>query len=219
MSETQTGKGRGCFFYGCLSVVILALACAVGLYFGVRYAINRAVEQYTSATPVAIEVVQASPAEIAAVQDRFKTFTDAIRAGQPAESLSLSAKDLNLLINHAPDLPQFKDHVQVTIEGAKLKAKLSLPLDSFGIAKLKGRYFNGAAEVNASLENGVLFVTLDALEVNGKPVPEQIMAAIRSQNLAKDVYKDARSVEVLKKLDSIQVEDGRVLVKPREKAP
>lgn len=219
MPENQTGKGRGCFFYGCLSVVILALVCAVGLYFGVRYLFNRAVEQFTSATPVAIEVVQATPTEVAAVQDRFKTFADAIRAGQPAEPLSLSEKDLNLLINHAPDLSQFKDHVHVSIEGEKLKARLSLPLDSFGIARLKGRYFNGAAEVKASLENGVLFVTLDALEVNGKPVPEQIMAGIRSQNLAKDVYKDARSVEVLKKLDSIQVQDGRVLIKPRGQAP
>ncbi len=219
MSEEQIRKGRGCFFYGCLTVAVLALACAVGLYFGVRYAINRAVEQYTSTTPVAIEVVQASPAEIAAVQDRFKTFANALRAGEPAGPLSLNAKDLNLLINHAPDLPQFKDHVQVAVEGSKIEAKLSLPLDSFGVAKLKGRYFNGAAQVKASLENGVLFVTLDALEVNGKPVPEQIMSAIRSQNLAKDVYKDAKSVEVLKKLDSIKVEDGRVLIEPREKAP
>ena len=228
MPENQTGKGRGCFFYGCLSVVVLGLVCVTAGYFGLRYWINSNIEQYTVTSPMPIEKVDATPEEARRVEDRFKSFVDAIRSDQAVDTLVLSAKDLNLLLSAPSVAPVLKDHIQVAISGQNLKAKLSLPLEQFpptellsslGLARIKGRYLNGSAEVKASLENGVLFVTLDALEVNGKPVPEEVMARIRSQNLAKDVYKDARSVEVLKKLDSIQVQDGRVLIKPRGQAP
>jgi len=99
--------------------------------------------------------------------------------------------------------------------GNKLRGTLSLPLESLGLRQLKNRYLNGVAEVKASLENGILLVTLDALEVNGRPVPERVMAGIRTQNLVKDLYKDAASVELLKKLEALVVEDGRLLIKPR----
>ena len=216
MSEPQTGKGRGCFFYGCLTLVIVFVVGAIGLYFGTRYAINRIVAQYTSAAPMPVPKVAGTPAEIQGVQDRFKAFADALKSGQPAEALSLSEKDLNLLINNVRDAAQFKDAIYVGIVSNKLKGTLSLPLENLGLRwkSLRGRYFNGIAEVKASLQDGVFMVNLDALEVNGTPVPEQVMVGIRSQNLAKDLYKDAQSVEFLKKLETIVVDDGRVLVKP-----
>jgi len=217
MSDTQVRKGRGCFFYGCLTTVVLFLVCALGLYFGARLMLNRMVEKYTVTTPVPVRQVDGTPEEIKAVQDRFKSFAEAIRARRPAEPLVLSEKDLNLLINNTADLAQFRNHLYVAIEGRKLRGTMSLPLDivRLGFSKLKGRYFNGVAELKASLESGVLLVTLDTLEVNGEPLPEQIMAGIRSQNLARDVYKDQKSLEVLRQLETIEVDDGRVLVKPR----
>jgi len=216
MSEAQAGKGRGCFFYGCLTLVILFVVGAIGLYFGTRYAINRMVAQYTSATSMPVPRVEGTPEEIQGVQDRFRAFADALRSGQPAEALSLSEKDLNLLINNVRDAAQFKDAIHVGIVSNRLKGTLSLPMENLGLGwrSLRGRYFNGVAELKASLQNGVFMVNLDALEVNGKPVPEQIMAGIRSQNLAKDLYKDAQSVELLRKIETIVVDDGRVLVKP-----
>lgn len=219
MSDTHVRRGRGCFFYGCLITAVLFIVCALGLYFGARLLVNRWIETYTVTTPVPVRQVEGTPEEIKAVQDRFKRFAEAIRSGQPIEPLVLSEKDLNLLINNVPDLAQFKNHIYVAIEGRKLQGTMSLPLDSLGLSQLKGRYFNGVAELKASLQDGVLLVTLDRLEVNGEPLPEHIMAGIRSQNLAKDVYKDERSLEVLRKLDTIEVDDGRVLVKPRTPVP
>ncbi|MBE7499647.1 MAG: hypothetical protein HS113_04945 [Verrucomicrobiales bacterium] len=218
MPDASAGKGRGCFFYGCLTLLVLFLVCAVALYFGLRYAVSRMIAQYTAATPVAVPRVEGTPEEVQAVQARFLRFSDAIRAGQPTDPLVLSEKDLNLLIQHTRELEQHKDHLHVAIEGRRLRGTVSLPLEQLGWSRLKGRYFNGVAELKASLENGVLLVTLDALEVNGKPVPEQMMLGIRGQNLARDVYKDARSMELLKRLERIEVDDGRVLVRAREPA-
>ncbi len=220
MAETQTGKGRGCFFYGCLTLVVVLVVGAFGLYFGTRYLVNRLVARYTSPTPMAVPRVEATPEEIRGVQARFKEFAEALQAGRPAAPLSLSERELNLLLNHAPQAGEFKDHVHVAIVGNKLRGTLSLPLERLGLGwrALRGRYFNGMAEIKAVLENGILLVTLDALEVNGQPVPERVMAGIRSQNLAKDLYKDAASVELLKKLEAIAVEDGRLLIRPRAAA-
>lgn len=217
MAETQTGKGRGCFFYGCLTLVVLLVVGAFGLYFGTRYALNRLVTRYTSPTPMPVPRVEATAEEIRSVQERFGEFADALKAGRPTAPLSLSERELNLLIAHAPQAGEFKDHVHVAIVGDKLRGTLSLPLERLGLGwrVLRGRYLNGVAEVKASLDNGILLVTLDALEVNGQRVPEQAMIGIRSQNLAKDLYKDAASIELLKKLQAIVVADGRVLIQPR----
>lgn len=215
MSETEPRKGRGCFFYGCLTLVVVGVVGSLVAYFGVRYALHRLVAQYTAPAPMPIPRVEAGPEEIRAVQERFRAFAEALQVGRPAPALSLSERELNLLINHAPQAGEFKDHVHVAIVGNKLRGTLSLPLASLGVRQLKNRYLNGVAEVKASLENGILLVTLDALEVNGQPVPERIMAGIRSQNLVKDLYKDAASVELLKKLEALEVEDGRLLIKPR----
>jgi hypothetical protein len=220
MSDTQAPRNsRGCLFYGCLTLVAVFLVCALGLYFGVRHMYNRVVNQYTSATPMAVPRVEGTPEEIKDVQARFKTFIDSLKTGQGAQPLALAEKELNLLINHTPQLGAFSTNLHVAIEGRKLRGTLSLPLDGIGFKKLKGRYFNGVAELKASLDSGGLLVTLDSLEVNGTPLPEQFMAGMRQQNLAKDLYKDTQSMETLRKLEVIEVGDGRLVIKPRATSP
>lgn len=219
MSDIPVRKGRGCFFYGCLTAVVLFLACAVGLYLGARLMVNRAIQKYTVTTPVPVRQVEGTAEEATAVRERFRNFAEGIRSRRAVEPLVLSEKDLNLLIRTVPELAQFKDHLYVSIEGRKLRGTMSLPLDHFGFGPLKGRYFNGAAELKASLENGVLLVTLDSLEVNGQPLPDHVMAGFRGQNLARDLYKDQKSLEILRQLETIEVDDGRVLVKPRALTP
>ena len=47
-----------------------------------------------------------------------------------------------------------------------------MPLDKFPIGKTTGRYLNGSAAFNVSMDNGVLLVTLASLEVKGEPTDE-----------------------------------------------
>ena len=219
MSEAHPGKGRGCFFYGCLTVTVLAVVLAVGLYFAVRTGLHYVRDHYTAPAPMAVPRVESTAEEIQGVKQRFQTFTDALKAGTLSDALSLSERDLNLLIRHGQDTAPFKDAIHIEIVSNKLKSTLSLPLDTLGFRPLgwdvfRGRYLNGVAEIKASLAQGVFIVTLDSLEVNGTRVPEPAMANLRSQNLAKDLYKDAQSLELLRRLESIEVRDGQVLVKP-----
>ena len=82
----------------------------------------------------------------------------------------------------------------------------------------KGRYLNGEADLKASLQDGVLIVTLDSIEVNGQSPPEQMMTTLRQQNLAKDAYKDPKAAELFRKLESLEIDDGKIILKVRAKA-
>ena len=215
MSEEQVKKGRGCFFYGCLTVVVLVLVAALGLFFGARYFINRTIEKYTDTGPMTLPKVEVSAPEAAVIQDRVKAFEAALQTGSPTEALVLTEKDLNTLISASPDFAALNGKVYVSIAGEQIKGQISIPLDQFPIGRTAGRYLNGSAGIRLAMNNGVLTATLESLEVKGQPVSEQFMAGIRQQNLAKDAYNDVRKADMLRKLESIEVRDGHLEIKAR----
>src|SRR5262249_31633184 len=107
--------------------------------------------------------------------------------------------------------------IYVSVEGDKLKGQVSLPLDVFKVSMLRGRYLNGEADLKASLQEGVLIVTLDSIEVNGQTLPEEILTNLRQQNLAKDAYKNPKNAELIRKLESLEIKDGKIILKVRAK--
>lgn len=214
MSDDQAKKGHGCFFYGCLTVAIVVVVGLLALFLITRSMINRMVEKYTEPTPMTLPTLEISAAEVSEVQQRWKTFQEGL-TNQTAQTLELTEKDLNALILNDANLSELKNKVHVSIAGDQLKGQVSIPLDNFPIGKVKGRFLNGTAGIKVSLDNGILLVTLQSLEVKGESVPEQVMAGIRQQNLAQDAYKDVQKAEALRRLESIQVNDGRLIIKPR----
>jgi hypothetical protein len=211
-------KQRGCFFYGCIIASILAVLFVILMgvigFFGYRF-LNQMVEQYTSVTPQQLPKVEMPADKLQALKDRVAAFRKAVDAGTPTEPLVLTSDDLNALIEENAD---FKGTVYVKIEGDEINGQISFPLDKMQIGMVKGRYLNGEAKLKASLSNGVLIVILDSIEVNGKRPPDEMMKGIREQNLAKDVYKDPEGAERIRKLESLEVKDGKIIIKARAKA-
>jgi hypothetical protein len=211
-------RQHGCFFYGCIIASILAVLMAI-LFAVLGYVayrgLSQLVEQYTSTTPRQLPKVEMPAEQRAALKDRVDSFRKAVDAGTPAEPLVLTSDDLNALIDENEDL---KGKVYVAVEGDKLKGQVSLPLDMFKLPMVRGRYLNGEADFKASLLDGVLIVTLDSVEINGKKLPEEILTGMRQQNLAKDVYKDPKNAEMMRKLESLEIKDGKIVLKLRAKA-
>lgn len=215
MSEPEVRKGHGCFFYGCLTLFVLLVIAGLGLFFGTRYAINKLVDKYTATEAVALPKVEISAAEAAAAQERVKSFKAALDAGTPTEPLALTEKELNALIANSPDFADLKDKVYVGIASNRITGQISMPLDKFPIGKTAGRYLNGAAAFNVSMDNGVLLVTLDSLAVKGEPLPAQVLQGLAQQNLAKDVDQDVKRAELLRKIATIEVKEDRLVITPR----
>jgi len=209
---------HGCFFYGCIIASILALLMviliSVVVYFGYR-ALNRYVEEYTATTPRELPKVDMPVEQRQALKDRVEAFRKAVDAGTSTEPLVLTSDDLNALIDDNPDL---KGKIYVKVEGDEVKGQVSIPLDALGLGMLRGRYLNGEADLKASLQDGVLIVTLDSVEVNGQRPPEQFMTELRKQNLAKDAYKDEKTSRMIRKIESLEIKDGKVILRLRAKA-
>src|SRR5438045_2801394 len=139
---------RGCLFYGCITLVILAVLAGIGAWVTFRYAVKTAsvwIEQYTSTNAVPIESVAISRSELKSLQERLTSFSESLAGRQGARELVLSADDINAIIQSDRQYIGLKDKLFVMIEGDQIKGKLSMPLDDFGPFKLKGHYLNGVA--------------------------------------------------------------------------
>ena len=209
----QVRKRRGCLFYGCLTSLVLLVIVCVMAFFAVRFVRNR-INAYTDAAPMKLPKVEMAQAEFKELQGRVKSFGDALDQGKPTEPMILTERDLNALLADAPNTKELADKVYVSLTGDQVKGQVSIPLTGLGWLG-KGRYLNGDATFNVSLENGVLIVTASEVRVKGQPLPDSIMSRLRQENLAKDVYKDPKNAEAIRKFQSLEVVDGRVIVRAR----
>src|SRR5262245_1280575 len=217
-------KRRGCFFYGCITVLVLLVLFGIGLLFVVRYGLNKLtafVEQYTETKPMLLETVQISANEYQQLDKRVTAFADAVNARKATPPLVLSGDDINALIAKNPAWKGLKDKVYVTIEGDQIKGKVSIPMDDLaqapGLSRLKGRYLNGSAGLKVSLANAVLVVTLQSLEAKGQSPPPPIMAQLQAVNFAQNTSQDPKTQEMISRLESIEIKDGMLTLKVRAK--
>lgn len=213
--DNSRPRQRGCFFYGCVIASVLAvlliIALAVLAYIGMRF-FSGFVEEWTSPSPAELPKVQVSEEERQSVRERVDAFRKALEEGTATDPLVLTSDDLNALIEENSDL---RGRLFARVEGDKLKAQISFPLEKLKLGMLKGRYLNGEAELKASLSEGILVVTLETLEVNGKRPPENFLSELRKQNLAKDAYENPKNVEMIRRFESLEIKDGKIILKPR----
>ena len=163
-------KLRGCFFYGCLTLILLLLLTVVslgiiGYYFYGKF--NELVNTYTLTTSEPIPKVDYSEAQRKELHDRWDAFKKSVEAGKASE-IVLTSDDVNSLLE---DNPELRGVAYVTIKDGEVSGKISLPLDRFVIFG-KGRFLNGNVVVTPKLENGFLDVRLKSGECNGKKMSE-----------------------------------------------
>jgi hypothetical protein len=207
---------RGCFFYGCITGLVLLVIVLGGLMIGLHY-VRKMVNQFTESQPMELPTVQMAPGEIDQLKQRVEAFQKAVKEQRPAEPIVLAADDINALIASAQELHAFKGKFYVSLEGDHVKGDVSVPLNEVGLGIFKGRYLNGSATFNLSFSNGALSVTPQTITVKGAPVPETYMQEIRKQNLATGVTNSPAAMAVLQGLEGIQVKDGKLVAVPKEK--
>jgi hypothetical protein len=216
MTDPAVKSRRGCFFYGCITCLVLLALILGALMVGLHY-VRKIVNQFTDSQPMELPTVQMSQAEIDQVKQRFDAFEKAIQEQRPAEPLVLAADDINALIANGPQQQDLKGKLYVSLEGDQVKGEVSVPLRDIGLSVFKGRYLNGSATFSLFFTNGMLSVTPQTILVKGEPVPETYMQEIRKQNLAAALANEPKAAAVLQGLEQIQVRDGKLVVVPKEK--
>ena len=129
----------------------------------------------------------------------------------PIKELSLSADEINALIASEE---QLRGRVFIRIEDGRVFGQVSIPTDM--VPGGNGRFFNADGEFDVSMEDGILVVKLTDASVKGQQIPASVMEGFASENLAKDAYKDAKNAEMLRKFESIQVVDDKLVLKLKE---
>jgi hypothetical protein len=206
---------RGCFFYGCITGVVLLVMVLGALLTGLHY-VKKLVNSFTDTQPIELPTVQMSQAEIDKLKQRFETFQQEIREGRLTKPLTLTADDINALIASGAEWKTLKGKFYIRTEGDQLKGDVSVPLQEVGLAMFKGRYLNGRATFDLVFSNGALVVTPRNILVRGKPLPEVYMQEIRKQNLAVGLTNQPAAVAVLKGLQDIRVEAGNLVIVPKK---
>ena len=212
--KKQGGCGKK-LAIGCLTVILLTTAGGFFAYRAAKSFVLKLSDQYASTSPAQLPKVDVSDQEAAAVLQRVEAFSKALKAGQAAPELALTARDINVLIQKNPAWSSVAGKVYVTIENDRIHGDASIPLDKVG-GFLKGRWLNGAATFRVDTAAGRLLVFMDAMTVRGKPIPEQFMAGIRGKNLAEDATKKPETDALLQKLEAITVRDGKLIIVPKQ---
>jgi hypothetical protein len=210
--------GRGCCFWGCLLAVAMLLLLMVGIggtaYFGYRWLIAKALE-YTDDSPMEMPALALDEEQQQAVQQRWESFQESLKAGQ-GDTLELTDEELNALLQTNDKVA---GRIHVEIQDDRLRGRVSLPLDALGIKPLRGRYFNAEASFEVALVGQQLVVHMQEAQVKGEPVPEEFMAQLRRENLAKEFGREPEQAEMLRKFESIEVRDGKIILRSRETTP
>jgi hypothetical protein len=216
--SNQTPKKRGCFFYGCITVLVLFVLATVTLVLGTRYAIHTMIDGVTEDKPVAITRAELPAPRMEEIQKRVDAFKAALDNPTNSFELVLTAEEFNALVASSPDMAAVKDRVYIRIEDDRVKADLSLPCDDlahFPFGRLRGRYLNGSAVLNVGLKDGQLNVRIESVKLKGKPVEGQFMTHLQGANLAQDISREPKNAAAIGKFESIQIKDGKIIIKVR----
>jgi hypothetical protein len=224
MPDTQPPlpKKRGCFFYGCITSLILLAVVLLGMFLVGRYALNRLnrmVADYTDTSPMALPKSQMPPDQLALLTARVDAFHQAVEAHSNTPPLILTGPEANALLGATPELKAYKDEFFVAFDGEETKAQISLPLDSLPpmpVVNFKGRYLNGSGTFKLAISNGLLSIFVDSLVVKGKPVPPPFLASLQQQNLAQS-FNQGTNAAALQQFESVQVKDSVLIVTPKTK--
>lgn len=212
MAEAK--KGRGCFFYGCISLIVVAILLVVGIYFGARAGIKYLRDNYTATAPVPVPPTTLSSAEGARVVQRVDDFKKSLQAGTAGAPLELNGDELDYLVRNSPQ-NELKDHARLTITNNVVRAQLSMPLDMYG-PTFFGRFFNGEADLDVALKNGGLAFQVKGATMNGKPIPPQALSKM-SQNMEWRPQAGDTNAAVLANLDRVEIKDDKIVFVPKGK--
>jgi hypothetical protein len=218
--NTEKKSGRGCLFWGGIVAAILFLFFLLSVYGAYRY-VKWVIAEYTDTKPLPAPAIQLSHSEITNLQQRVRSWDDAIKHNRDAGPLTLSAADINALIAEKASTNGPPARLFFSFNSNQVQAQLSVPTDGLIGHWLDGRYLNGSGNFDVALHDGNLSLRVHSLAVKGKPLPESFMQPLREQNFAEGWTNDPDLSQAIGKFQELKIENGKVTIipKPREPEP
>ncbi len=210
-------EDRGnCFLYGCVTLVVLALIGGLIAFIVGRNFVREVREKYTETAPVELPTIDIPADQIQALITRVDEYARDLRAAKPLPSLTLSEQELNALLQNHPDLKDiYGGLLYLVIEDGGVTGKLSVALDWF--PGFHGRYFNGSATFDVSLNNDDPDIYLESATFKGEAVPERYLTQTRGEDFADRWDHDPDARTLIRQIDSVKLEQGSITFVPKAK--
>lgn len=217
--SSDAGK-RGCFFYGCLVLVIL-LVLGGGLVGAASYWGYKRVAAYLEEKPRPLTTEPLGEAAYAALEKRVNNFKAAWEKGEAAQ-LTLTSPELNAVMTRVPATAIVSGAVSkdivFSIPGNRIRVEASVPLKDLELPSSK--YLNAAALFELGTRGGRPFLRIEEAEVKGmKPSPQTMEALGQSSLLDRSPESRAKVDAVTGRLQDLAVRNGALLISIRAMPP
>jgi hypothetical protein len=209
---------------GCLTPLLMVLLlggllAVGGLFLGLRYAADQIIGKISQSAPVALPVLDVTPEQIAAVNERFGAFQKAWEKEEQGATLILRGQELQALLFSAEgeEWKSLKDKVFISILEDRLRCDLTFPPGRILMKEYPGKFINGFLEwkfLNAG--EGDVRVSVESARLGSLQAPKQLLGAMGSSlneitgNLDK---KEAEPLErFLRKVAKAEVAGGTLTI-------
>lgn len=210
--QRRPGTEGNCLIYGCAATVVLGIVGVLVIGFGLRQVYTHILNEYTDDVPIELAVIEVTDEDRDSVIERVDSWVEAMDSEGAKVPLTLTERDINILIQNHEELEELNGRVYVAIDDSVIKGEVSVPLSE--IPGFDGRYFNGSADFEVELSNGRLSVYAVGASVKGNAVPDDFMQQVRNENFAADVNKEKEAQELFERIESIEVKDGTIIIIP-----
>ena len=189
--------------------------------FTVRNVVPRIAESYTDPAPRTFTSPELPEPELASLEDRVDTFTDAVKANTPHPPLELTEAQLNALLQKEWQDDLENGSIRVRIDRDRVLADVSVPLNDLAGTtwwRLADRYLTGTAAFDVALQSGRLDLRLASFAIDGDTVPNWILDALDADNQLQKLMDDPDVLEVTQNLARVELTPGRLVLVPAQTA-
>jgi hypothetical protein len=198
-------KRRRAFLYASFAAVGVLLALGIAILAGARYGLTA----FASPTPVTLRVSPLSTTGEEQLSLKLDAFSDRYEQGQDA-TLELSAPELNAVLSNYTTLGA---RIAINMTGGRLRAQVSLPLQSIVGDQGRDRWLNGEATLAANTQGGQVQLRVIALTVNGRSAPHRLLDALSRVNLAAEAATQMNTADYVRRVEHIVVEGEKLVIR------
>ncbi len=189
--------------------VVLLVFLAVFLYYS--HLFSRFKKEYTEEAPAVVRHEAVNQRQQVQLNAKYNTIRDVVKNHKKAE-LKFTSEEFSQLMAYSPETKGFADKAKFWLEGDKVKAELSISLDS--IPKMHGRHLNGVFTFSVAIHDRETHLHIDECLVKGRPIDQSYLKMLNSQNLV-HLLSRQNDASFMEYIDTLEVADGKLTIKTR----
>ncbi|MBR4674419.1 MAG: hypothetical protein IKP00_08140 [Victivallales bacterium] len=194
---------------GIIVGVIILLVASVLLYS--THAIRKFKKEYTEDKPVEIQHEPITKKQQTQLTAKYNTVKEVLKTHKKTE-IQFTSEEFSHLMAYSPETKGIASKSRFWLEGDKIKAELSIPLNS--VPKMQGRYLNGIFTFSAIMQDGRMRLHVDEGLARGRPISQTYLNLLNSQNL-EGLLSQHSGTNWSEFIENLEINDGKLTIKTR----